>query len=486
MAIQKLMSNAWAFSPRLNATQHGCVRMFSFLSGSRYVSSPSDDQENSSVICDLLVHERRKQTKKSSSKVLTPSPKPINTIEQSKNSPSDKKSRKINGNNIKTLNDFNIMSLMRAIKSKSTCYIVNENAANTLVRHLKKDLQPGDIIAEGNLGAGVLTKALLNFTNHRIIGYEPNTEFMMYLKSQFTAHASRLELHCLDIFKFYWYYTLNKREPEREGEADKLAQLLKPLPERNSEAASQVKIVSSVCDIAFFHRLALSFTFQCCFFKDVFPVFYLYIPKKIYEYFKKDSKHVVCRRLRLPFLYYFTVEHLDTAPRSHFYSSKVKRKKKNESDEECFHLVKISPKVDVSETIPLEQLEMFHYFMRCMNKTRASESLIFQMEKWIPGCGIDYIKNGFRMFVNPRQHTEDQLLEAYRLFISLPSFKECMFHHHCENWSIQFGLKDEESSQVEETTNENTDEKVNFDIDEDDEAFSDIKGKRYWRDKSGI
>ncbi|XP_068223345.1 dimethyladenosine transferase 2, mitochondrial [Palaemon carinicauda] len=409
--------------------------------GSRSMSSPVDDKENTSVISNLLVYERRKRLKSN--------PKDFNDEnglkERSKNV--DRKTNyKYDSSNVQlNCDQQNIMNLMKAVKFKNLCYIVRQDAADTLVKHLKRDLREGDVIAEANLGSGILTKTILEQTVHKVVGYEPNTEFLMYLRSEMNAYATRLELHCLDLFKFYWYYTINKREPDREEEADRLSQLLKPLHVKKQQE-SKVRIVASLSEMSFLHRLTLSYTFQCCFFEDIFPVLYLYVPDHVYEHLTSSSHNITSRRLRVPFLYYFDIEELDIAPGSSFYSPHL-RSKRFKNKEINFHLMKITPKENVNEIAAKHELPTFHYFMRCLINARSGESLIFHMEKWIPGCGIDYIKNGFRMFVHPRELKSEQLLSAYRLFTSLPSFRECMFHQFCKNWTIQFGLKNDEIPQ---------------------------------------
>lgn len=486
MTLPRLIRKSMAYSSCLSLARSGCARPWSSLpgigsrpwsslSGSRF-SSPVDDKENASVISDLLVYERRRQLKKSLKTRENGGDSEVKKTVVKRKVPETE--RQSNSSNRDDNSQAEIMNLMKVVKQKKCCYIIHQDAAETLVRHVKKDLREGDVIVEANLGAGILTSALLDQTHHKIIGYEPNMDFMSYLRSQHYHHASRLELHCLDLFRFYWYYAISKREPEREADPNRLAQLLNPLPIREGKEESPVKIVSSVCDTAFFHNLALSFTFQCCFYKNIFPVFYVFIPEGLYGHLTSYSRNIISRRLSFPLLYYFDLEHLDTAPKSNFYSPYFRKLKLKKNSVETFHLVKITPKPNVHEIVPKQELGNFHYFMRCLNNTKSGESLIFQMEKWIPGCGIDYIKNGFRMFTHPRQLSKEQLLEAYRLFISLPSFKECMFHHLCENWTIQFGLKDEVSYNMEAGS---IDREVEIDddvADIDDGEFTAIKSHR--------
>ncbi|XP_064105097.1 dimethyladenosine transferase 2, mitochondrial-like [Macrobrachium nipponense] len=363
------------------------VKSLSSLTGSRYVSSPVDDKENNSVISDLLVYERRKQLKSN----VKLSNDDTNGEGEKKEMFTIKREDKLGSGNVALNSDQQrIINLMKAVKFKNLCYIVRQDAADTLVEHLKKDLREGDVIAEANLGPGVLTKTILEQTVHKVIGYEPNTEFLMHLRSEMTGYSGRLELLCLDLFKFYWYYTLNKREPEREGETDRLAQLLEPLLIKE-EQASSVRIVASISEMSVLHKLTLSYTFQCCFFKDIFPILYLYVPDHVHEHLTSSSRNITSKRLTVPFAFYFDIEHLDTALNSSFYSPHL-RSKKFKNKENTFHLMKITPRENVQEIVARHELPTFHYFMRCLINAKSGESLIFHMEKWIPGCGIDYIK----------------------------------------------------------------------------------------------
>ncbi|ROT84979.1 Dimethyladenosine transferase 2, mitochondrial [Penaeus vannamei] len=143
------------------------------------------------------------------------------------------------------------------------------------------------------------------------------------------------------------------------------------------------------------------------------------------------------------------IKHGDVIAESHpgpgFYPPySLAASKKRRPEDDFLHLVKISANKDFFKKVPLEELESFHYFLNRICLTKRKDTLITQLEKWIPACGPEFIKNGFRVFTHPRELTQDQLLQAYYIFSRLPSYEGSMFHHYRRHWAIQFGERDEE------------------------------------------
>lgn len=332
--------------------------------------------------------------------------------------------------------------LLKKDNKSQMMYLLDQKSADRLVHHLLKDIKHGDVIAESHPGPGILTRTLLKETTNDIIAFEPQSSFASHLEeSLLPEYSSRLTISHLDLQKFYTYYVHGKKVPEK----DRLHDLLKLFPTNTEKFSSNVKMIGVVSDPKFFFRLTLSFVFQCCFFESIFPTLYLYVPYRLYSRISLSLGHFAYSKVGVPFQFYFSFDHLDSVPQTGFYPPySLAASKKRRPEDDFLHLVKISANKDFFKKVPLEELESFHYFLNRICLTKRKDTLITQLEKWIPACGPEFIKNGFRVFTHPRELTQDQLLQAYYIFSRLPSYEGSMFHHYRRHWAIQFGERDEE------------------------------------------
>lgn len=332
--------------------------------------------------------------------------------------------------------------LLKKDNKSQMMYLLDQKSADRLVHHLLKDIKHGDVIAESHPGPGILTRTLLKETTNDIIAFEPQSSFASHLEeSLLPEYSSRLTISHLDLQKFYTYYVHGKKVPEK----DRLHDLLKLFPSNTEKFSSNVKMIGVVSDPKFFFRLTLSFVFQCCFFESIFPTLYLYVPYRLYSRISLSLGHFAYSKVGVPFQFYFSFDHLDSVPQTGFYPPySLAASKKRRPEDDFLHLVKISANKDFFKKVPLEELESFHYFLNRICLTKRKDTLITQLEKWIPACGPEFIKNGFRVFTHPRELTQDQLLQAYYIFSRLPSYEGSMFHHYRRHWAIQFGERDEE------------------------------------------
>ncbi|XP_045592789.1 dimethyladenosine transferase 2, mitochondrial [Procambarus clarkii] len=334
---------------------------------------------------------------------------------------------------------------LRKKKAVRRQYVLDHNAAQTLVTHLNKDLEETDIIVESSPGPGVLTNALLTRTNNNIIAYEPHDAFRTNLEiSLLPQYSSRLQIHSLDLEKFYSYYISDRKAPEKNV----LHELMYPITTKGNGEISPVKIVGSIVYLKFFIRLVLSFAFQCCFYEKIWPVLYLYIPHTIFKRLTSDVKNFKGSSISILFRFYFNLEYLDVAYKNGFYLPFTQDSRDRSKEANCLCLVKISPNKNLFKKVPKKELERFHYFMNTMCRIKKNDTLLMCLERWIPGCGPQLIKNGLHVFCHPREMTQEQLLRAYRIFIRLPFYDESVFHHQCRQFVTKFGEKVYEVSRL--------------------------------------
>ncbi|XP_042217292.1 dimethyladenosine transferase 2, mitochondrial-like [Homarus americanus] len=136
------------------------------------------------------------------------------------------------------------------------------------------------------------------------------------------------------------------------------------------------------------------------------------------------------------------------APREAFYPPDTRNLKERSAVTNSLHLVKISPNLELFEKVSKKELVSFHYFMNTVARIKRVDTLIMCLERWIPDCGPQLIKNGLRVFCHPRELTSEQLLLAYRIFTSLPLYEGSVFHYHCKQFAAKLGEKDEEISNL--------------------------------------
>lgn len=258
---------------------------------------------------------------------------------------------------------------LKGVKRGRYQYLVDKNAALKLVKHLKNDLEDNDVIVEISPGLGVLTEVLLAFTDKPVYAYEPCNVLWSHLASTLLPQHSSLHLFSLDIQKFYSYYIIDKRVLE----CNYMHEMLSPLPLKDDQGVSPVKIVGVIYDLKFISRLTLSFTLQCCFFERIYPVFYLYLPYKSYCCLDRHHRHYRNKYLtgRHLFWHYFTMEKLDTAPRAGFYPSPALLDRGHPENEDLL-LVKISHNPDIFNKVRLCTSNLsFSIFIFALRKVRT-------------------------------------------------------------------------------------------------------------------
>lgn len=236
--------------------------------------------------------------------------------------------------------------LQQGSKGKNRHYIMDRHVAAMLVNYLKQDLGENDIIVEISPGLGLLTDTLLVETTNTVIAYEPNNSLRSNLeKTLLPRFSHRLQLQSQDLRKFYGYYIINQREPDKTL----LHDFISPMQRRMGADYSPVKIVGVNYDLNFMKSLIFSYTYQCSLYENISPDFYLCIPYKVYKKIHYGTKNSF-RDISLIFQYYFTLETLNVVPRESFYPVYSNAKAKTES-EEAIYMIKISPRKDLFDKV---------------------------------------------------------------------------------------------------------------------------------------
>lgn len=358
--------------------------------------------------------------------------------------------------------------------TRSISYIVDEGAAELLCKYIKEDLKPNDIILESHPGPGILTKLLLKETGNDVIAYEPKKYFRTEIaKDLQDSESRRLTISELDLHRFYSYYIQTKKAPD----IDKLSSIIDPLPVNTDNCDSRVKIATVVTDKKFFYRLNLSYAFQCGFYNTlspINPVIYAYIPCRWLDILSRYKRTSTSNLLSVPFHFYFEYELLDKFPIEGFYPMHRKSSERiRREDDDYFHLIRIKCNPQMKDMVSAADLDNFHYFLNRILRTKVQDTFIGQIEKFLPNCGPEFIKEGFRVFGHPRDFSQDQFLLAYRIFCSHPAYEDCMFHYYKRHWAMLFGEKDDDVLALkcdEESVIDLEEEEADIDVTQDFQA----------------
>ncbi|XP_076053312.1 mitochondrial transcription factor B2 [Oratosquilla oratoria] len=410
------------------------IRHIAFGPGTyRFATKITDDHEEEP---EMFIHKltKKKQTTKKELQSKSQEPKTVK----------NKRIRTTSSSVFQSASQ-EVQDLVSKMKKESlqtnALYIIEKDAAQCLVNHLKKDLKKTDSIVESSPGPGILTKLLLSKTENNLVLYEPHAGFRSELQRFQHSFGDRVVISNLDLKKCYSYFIQGRKDSEK----DKLPMFLEPLLKEHKKG--KIKIICPVIDTKFLYRLNVSFAFQCCFFDQLYPEFYLFLPNRLLTKVTLTLGSFAYSKVGLPFQFYFKIKVLDKVSNSAFFpvfTLPANRRKKDPNDD-FLHLLKITPDMDLFSQIKKEELESFHYFMNFLTRTRRNDSLINQMEKWIPDCGPEFIKNGFRVFVHPKELNKEELIKAFKVFSSLPSYEGSMFHHYRHQWAVTYGEKDSDS-----------------------------------------
>ncbi|CAH1791598.1 unnamed protein product [Owenia fusiformis] len=86
--------------------------------------------------------------------------------------------------------------------------------------------------------------------------------------------------------------------------------------------------------------------------------------------------------------------------------------------DQTLHLVKMTPKLDLFEVLPHPTLVKLPMFVYHLLAGKLPYRTIPELEKWVPGCGIDLIANGFTMMEQLKEITAEQVITALKVLTS--------------------------------------------------------------------
>lgn len=167
-----------------------------------------------------------------------------------------------------------------------------------------------------------------------------------------------------------------------------------------------------------------------------------------------ESGMVAYRPTSVFFQTFFKCKELGTVPRQAFIPWEAKetvelkgvnKKKLKVTDPDFLRLVRIEINEEVLNKIGKDNLFTYWYFIRQHLYARTSR-VIPELERWVPGCGVKLIKQGFTIFSQFGTLHPEQLLDLYLQFTSWPEFTNSSFLNAVEKFQTRLEITEDDSN----------------------------------------
>jgi len=253
---------------------------------------------------------------------------------------------------------------------------------------------------------------------------------------------------------------------DRQDKKNRVHDLLKGIPTAPWESDPVAKVIAIISNRSFIIQSLYTIVFQsglCSFGR---PEFFLVMPPHILQdltslpkdgYHKYRKKSVLFQTLcEYTILLQVPVKSF-LPPLKLKYGQEKLHILNQEIKEGMMILVKITPRSDLLQRIPLDLLQPLWYYIDVMFHKRKAK-LIQMFENWAPGSGVRLIANGFTIYTESGSLTPEEHFKLFLEFSSWPEFKSSSFHSNMDTalYKMLSSEVDEEMSLIkpERTKNE--------------------------------
>ncbi|KAL6434016.1 hypothetical protein ACFW04_005874 [Cataglyphis niger] len=307
-------------------------------------------------------------------------------------------------------------------------YFIDRDSAAEYLSLIKNDLIKNTcFVAEMNPGYGVLTTELLKLDIPLIHLYEAKKELHSILNAIHNMYPGRLDLRTFNLLSMYSFYKLK--------DENNIQQIFQGVENKEWEDKTSMQIVGATSSKLFFPHLIQSLLFRNYFMSYGRPVFYLAIPPFLWHTYTCDiSNHKIYTFTKVMFQTMFNYKLLGTLNRKAFLPW-PRRNNKNKHKLTCMwakqnyeqiYVIKVEPKIDLYSQLSPEDWITFSYFVKHHMKKRSNR-VIYELEKWVPGCGIRLIAKDYTIFTQYGDLTPVQIMELFKEFKSWPEYNESNF-----------------------------------------------------------
>lgn len=331
-----------------------------------------------------------------------------------------------------------------------TCVYLIDDVEATKMASLIKQTNPDldATVLELHAGLGLLTSKLLSTVKFKHVScledHAPLAERLIQ-----TYDVSVIDCSADDIPR---HHHLDKHDS-----GERINSILTSITPGTS---SHLYITGTIPNVSTINFLIRSFVTKRIFFEDDLPwsdvsLLVAVGPKPEFICMATpESGKIPYRPTSVLFQTLFTSKTLGTFPRNAFIpwetvdtsERKGPRKRKlNVDDPDHFKLMQIEINHDVVNEIGKENLFPYWYFVRHHLFSRTMR-VIPELERWIPGCGVKLIKQGFNIYSQFGEMSPQEVLNLYLEFTSWPEFAGSSYLSAVEKYQTRLELSDEEDA----------------------------------------
>lgn len=295
------------------------------------------------------------------------------------------------------LNQFPHRLLSKKYKAPDNFYVADKSIAQSIAVHLTKGISSRTTLVEANPGPGLITEELIRSGAGKILLFEPFDIFIPKLRELASKQPNRIYLKNGDFVNL-WKLAFQDKYDGRS----RATEFLEEIPKKEWTSDTNFRMFVGVGTLNFFKHLINSIVFQTSLLTYGRPEMYLAVPPPLYINLtcNKDAGYLFYRSTSVLFQIMFEHQFIGLYPRKSFlpfqfdYNNEKNRKlaRVNVIDSDYLYLVKITPRKNLFNLCPLENLQGLWYFVK-QNLVSRRNRIIPNLEKWVPGCGPRLILN---------------------------------------------------------------------------------------------
>ncbi|CAH1280387.1 unnamed protein product [Diabrotica balteata] len=318
-------------------------------------------------------------------------------------------------------------------------YLICVNTAKIIADHVIPFVKEDQIVAESNVGLGLITTELLEKGVKRVRMYETCPEFRVDLKSFDSAFPGRVELFTKNLFHLGRFSFLDKQDG-----INRVDILLKGVPKKAWTDDPSMTVVGTMPNLNFLKYLIKSLALQTG--PSVHGRMQIFgiireFDYKILTATPQDNLRIY-QVASILFQLMLDVEKLETFSRRIFLPWERCRGNKKLKNEDMV-LVRMNFKKDLP--VPMDKILYLFFFLKQFYGT-GNNRVIPTVEKWVPNSGLNVILptlkhdeyyKGISIFTRFRDLTPPQILAVFKEVINIPSFEGSPFTAMVENELIK-------------------------------------------------
>lgn len=205
-------------------------------------------------------------------------------------------------------------------REKPFCTVKNKKLGEKFLKSTRQFFNGKELVLEVVPGKGIVTEALLENTDCKIILFQPSDELIKKLQCKFKEKFDKnIVVSDLNLYKLVQYI---------HSPTDHHARLME-LVDAHTESSSGLRIIGSLNSIDFLYKLKCCFTLQISIYEKYNPILLFFVNFEVFAAINKLGTIRTLWRLGLPFSLYFDIQRVITVPNTDFTSNKLRLPEKH-------------------------------------------------------------------------------------------------------------------------------------------------------------